>query len=52
MKTVVVYESVYGNTHQVAECIAEVARTKGEVMVVPVSGKPGTQRAPLVALTW
>ena len=38
MKTVVVYESVYGNTHQVAECIAEVARTKGEVMVVPVSG--------------
>ena len=38
MKTVVVYESMYGNTHQVAECIAEAARTKGEVVVVPVSG--------------
>jgi len=38
MKTVVVYESMYGNTHQVAECIAEVARTRGDVVLVPVSG--------------
>jgi len=38
MKTVVVYESMYGNTHQVAECIGEAARARGEAVVVPVAG--------------
>jgi len=37
MKTVVVYESMYGNTHVVAERIAEGMRTKSDVQVVPVS---------------
>ena len=37
MKTVVVYESMYGNTHQLAECIGEAARTRGEAVVVPVA---------------
>jgi hypothetical protein len=38
MKTVVVYESMYGNTHHLAECIGEAARTCGDAVVVPVAG--------------
>jgi flavodoxin len=37
MKTVIVYESMYGNTHQVAECIGEAARVHGEAVVVSVA---------------
>lgn len=33
---VVVYESMYGNTHLIAEAIADGLRTAGEVVVVPV----------------
>ena len=36
MHTLVVYESMYGNTHAVAEGIAGGVRAKGEVRVVPV----------------
>ncbi len=36
MKALVVYESMYGNTHQVAEAIAEGLRTGGRAEVVPV----------------
>jgi flavodoxin len=38
MKTVVVYESMYGNTHQVAERIKDAAAAMGEVSCVPVAG--------------
>jgi hypothetical protein len=38
MKTVVIYESMYGNTHVIAEGVAEAARRHGEVVLVPVSG--------------
>jgi hypothetical protein len=38
MKTVVVYESMYGNTHHLAECIGEAAAVRGETVVVPVVG--------------
>ena len=38
MRTVVVYESMYGNTHEVAERIGDAARVHGEVAVVPVGG--------------
>lgn len=37
MKTVIVYESMYGNTHLVASEIAGVAGAFGEVALVPVS---------------
>ena len=37
MKTVVVYESMYGNTHAVAEAIGAGLRPAGEVTVVPVA---------------
>lgn len=37
MKTVIVYESMYGNTHMVAGEIAGVAGAFGEVALVPVS---------------
>jgi hypothetical protein len=37
MKTVIVYESMYGNTRLVAERIGEVAQRVGEVDVVPVT---------------
>ena len=37
MKTAIVYESMYGNTHSVASEIAGVAGTFGEVVLVPVS---------------
>ena len=36
MKALVVYESMYGNTHQLAEAIAEGLRTGGPTEVVPV----------------
>jgi len=36
MKALVVYESMYGNTHLVADAIAEGLRTEGEATVVPV----------------
>ena len=37
MKTVVVYESMYGNTHEIAEAIGMAAREHGEAVVVPVA---------------
>jgi hypothetical protein len=36
MRSVVVYESMYGNTHTIAEGIASGLRDLGEVVVVPV----------------
>jgi menaquinone-dependent protoporphyrinogen IX oxidase len=36
MKAVVVYESMYGNTHLVADAIAEGLRVDAEAVVVPV----------------
>jgi len=36
MKALVVYESMYGNTHQLAEAIADGLRTAGPAEVVPV----------------
>jgi len=36
MRTLIVYESMYGNTHVVAQAIAEGMRPRGEVHVVPV----------------
>jgi Flavodoxin len=35
MRTVIIYESTYGNTRQVAEELAEVARAHGEAVLVP-----------------
>jgi len=37
MKTLVVYESMYGNTRRIAERIGEGIATHGEVKVVPVA---------------
>jgi hypothetical protein len=37
MRTVIVYESMYGNTHSVASKIADVAGGFGEVALVPAS---------------
>jgi hypothetical protein len=37
MKAVVVYESMYGNTHRVAEAIGRGLARAGEVVVVPVA---------------
>jgi hypothetical protein len=36
MKAVVIYESMYGNTHLIANAVAEGLRTHGDVIVVPV----------------
>ena len=36
MRAVVIYESMFGNTHLVADAIAEGLRTRGEAVVVPV----------------
>lgn len=36
MRAVVVYESMYGNTHHIAEAIAAGLRTAGDATVVPV----------------
>jgi hypothetical protein len=38
MRAVVVYESMYGNTHLIAEAIGAGLREHGEVTVVPVEG--------------
>jgi hypothetical protein len=38
MKVLIVYESMYGNTHTVADHIANGLRPGAEVSVVPVSG--------------
>lgn len=38
MRAVIVYESMYGNTHVVADHIAEGLRPAAEVSVVPVEG--------------
>jgi len=38
MRVLVVYESLYGNTRIVANCVAEGLREQHEVEVVPVSG--------------
>ena len=37
MRTLVVYESMYGNTHAIANAIADGLRSAGKVTVVPVS---------------
>lgn len=37
MRVLIVYESLYGNTHTVANCIADGLREGHEVCVVPVS---------------
>jgi len=37
MKTVIVYESMYGNTHLVAEKLAEGVNSRAEAVLVPVS---------------
>lgn len=37
MKAVVVYESMYGNTHQIADAIGRGLASRGEVVVVPVA---------------
>lgn len=36
MRSVVVYESMFGNTHAVAEAVATGLRRTGEVVIVPV----------------
>jgi len=41
MRAVVVYESMYGNTHLVADAIAEGLREHGEVIVVSVDRADG-----------
>ncbi len=38
MKTVIVYESMFGNTRVIAEAIASGLRPENEVVVVPVGG--------------
>src|SRR6187399_254586 len=35
MRSLVIYESMYGNTHSVADGIAEGLRSRGEVVLVP-----------------
>ncbi len=40
MKAVIVYESLYGNTHAVAEAVAEGLRERAEVDVSPVEDSP------------
>lgn len=37
MRTLVVYESMFGNTHAIADSIADGLRAAGEVRVVPVA---------------
>ena len=37
MRVVVAYESMYGNTHRIAEAIADGLRSAGDVTVVPAS---------------
>ncbi len=42
MRAVVIYESMFGNTHEVAERIGDGLRTSFEVTVLPVSEAIGT----------
>jgi hypothetical protein len=51
MKAVIVYESVYGNTREIAEAVAEGLRERAEVELLPV-GEVGTalERADLVVV--
>ncbi len=51
MKAVIVYESVYGNTREIAEAVAEGLRERAEVELLPV-GEAGTalERAELVVV--
>jgi flavodoxin len=48
MRALVVYESIYGNTRQVAEAIAEGLEGSAEVQVVPVAQAAGTAGLDLV----
>ena len=41
MKTVIIYESVYGNTRQVAETLGAVAEAQGEVRLYSADDVPG-----------
>jgi Flavodoxin domain len=41
MRTLVLYESMYGNTHVIAEAIAAVIRPSGEVQVMPAGEATG-----------
>ena len=45
MRAVVVYESMYGNTHLIAEAIGAGLHDVGEVAVVPVGGATEAMRA-------
>lgn len=45
MQTLIVFESIYGNTHAVAEAIADGLRPHGEVRIVPA----GNATADLIA---
>ena len=38
MRAVIIYESMYGNTHTIAEAIARGLEPGNEVAVVPVAG--------------
>ena len=42
MKAVVIYESMYGNTHLIANGVAEGLRSHGEAIVVPVDEADGS----------
>ena len=37
MRAVVIYESMYGNTHRIADAIADGLRTHGEVVEAPLA---------------
>jgi hypothetical protein len=52
MKTVIIYESLFGNTQRVAEEFARVAREHGEVEMVPAeeAGADATAGADLVLI--
>ena len=49
MRAVVVYESMYGNTHAIADAIGHGLAPLGEVAVVPV-GRAGVEGADLVVV--
>ncbi|MBS2548593.1 flavodoxin family protein [Catenulispora sp. NL8] len=42
MRALIIYESVFGNTHTVAEAIAEGLRTAGEATLVPAADAEGS----------
>lgn len=41
MRTVIIYESIYGNTRRVAEALGDVARAHGEALLVPAAEADG-----------